>query len=273
VQVVLHDITEQRQAQAALRELNAQLEARVAARTAELQAANAELDAFAYAVSHDLRAPLRAMTGFSQALVEDHGTELGPQARGYLDQIVLAGQRMGDLVEGLLTLSRTLRGALSVAPVDLSALAALTAADLRRAEPGRELDVEIEPGLLVAGDRRMLAALVGNLVGNAWKYTAGRAGARIRVYSIIDDGTRWICVEDNGAGFDMAHAGRLFKAFARLHRHDEFPGLGIGLATVQRIVNRHGGRIEAQGSPGQGARFRFTLPERPGADVNEGARA
>lgn len=273
VQVVLHDITEQRQAQAALRELNAQLEARVAARTAELQAANAELDAFAYAVSHDLRAPLRAMTGFSQALVEDHGTELGPQARGYLDQIVFAGQRMGELVEGLLTLSRTLRGALSVAPVDLSALAALTAADLRRAEPGRDVDVEIEPGLVVAGDRRMLAALVGNLVGNAWKYTAGRAGARIRVYSIIDDGTRWICVEDNGAGFDMAHAGRLFKAFARLHRQDEFPGLGIGLATVQRIVNRHGGRIEAEGKPGQGARFRFTLPEQPRAELNEGARA
>ncbi|MBG6082149.1 sensor histidine kinase [Rubrivivax gelatinosus] len=273
VQVVLHDITEQRQAQAALRELNAQLEARVAARTAELQGANAELDAFAYAVSHDLRAPLRAMTGFSQALIEDHGAELPPPARGYLDQIVLAGQRMGDLVEGLLTLSRTLRGALSVAPVDLSALAEQTLADLRRAEPGREVAVEIEPGLVATGDRRMLAALVNNLVGNAWKYTAGCAGARIRVFSITDDGSRWICVEDNGAGFDMAHAGRLFKAFARLHRQDEFPGLGIGLATVQRIVNRHGGRIEAEGSPGRGARFRFTLPERPRAGVNEGATA
>nr|WP_242478541.1 ATP-binding protein [Rubrivivax gelatinosus] len=273
VQVVLHDITEQRQAQAALRELNAQLEARVAARTAELQAANAELDAFAYAVSHDLRAPLRAMTGFSQALIEDHGPALAPQARGYLDQIVLAGQRMGELVEGLLTLSRTVRGALSVAPVDLSALAALTVADLRRADPAREVGIEVEPGLVAQGDRRMLAALVNNLLGNAWKYTAGRTGARIRVYATLDDGLRWFCVEDNGAGFDMAHAGRLFKAFARLHRQDEFPGLGIGLATVQRIVHRHGGRIEAEGSPGGGARFRFTLPERPRTAGNEGATA
>lgn len=273
VQVVLHDITEQRQAQAALRELNAQLEARVAARTAELQAANAELDAFAYAVSHDLRAPLRAMTGFSQALIEDHGDKLEPEARGYLDQVVLAGQRMGDLVEGLLTLSRTLRGALSVAPVDLSALAAQAAADLRRAEPARQVEVEIEPGLVFDGDRRMLAALVGNLVGNAWKYSAGRADARIHVHALSRDGERWFCVEDNGAGFDMAHAGRLFKAFARLHRQDEFPGLGIGLATVQRIVNRHGGRIEAEGHPGRGACFRFTLPPRPQAGQNEGATA
>ncbi|MBK1713110.1 histidine kinase [Rubrivivax gelatinosus] len=273
VQVVLHDITEQRQAQAALRELNAQLEARVAARTAELQAANAELDAFAYAVSHDLRAPLRAMTGFSQALVEDFGPALEPPARSYLDQIVLAGQRMSDLVEGLLTLSRTVRGALSVAPVDLSALAQLALADLQRAEPQRRVEVEIEPGLVAQGDRRMLAALLNNLLGNAWKYSAGRGDAKIRLYAVMRDGIRWFCVEDNGAGFEMAHAGRLFKAFARLHRQDEFPGLGIGLATVQRIVNRHGGRIEAEATIGQGACFRFSLPERPQTHSDQGARA
>ncbi|MBZ8140822.1 histidine kinase [Rubrivivax gelatinosus] len=273
VQVVLHDISEQRQAQAALRELNAQLEARVAARTAELQAANAELDAFAYAVSHDLRAPLRAMTGFSHALVEDFGPALEPQARSYLEQIVLAGQRMSDLVEGLLTLSRTVRGALSVAPVDLSALAQLALAELQRAEPQRRVEVEIEPGLVAQGDRRMLAALLNNLLGNAWKYTAGRSDAKIRLYAVMRDGLRWFCVEDNGAGFDMAHAARLFKAFARLHRQDEFPGLGIGLATVQRIVNRHGGRIEAEAATGQGACFRFCLPERPQEHSDRGARA
>lgn len=255
-------LEEQRRAQAALHELNAQLEQRVAARTSELQAANAELDAFAYAVSHDLRAPLRAMSGFSQALLEDHGDRLDADARQDLDQIMLASRRMGDLIEGLLTLSRSVRGTLADTVVDLSALAAVAVAELRRGDPERQVTVEIQPGLSAFGDRRMLAAALANLLGNAWKYTTGRGDARISFSAEERDGERWFCVVDNGVGFDMAHAGRLFQAFGRLHRQDEFPGLGIGLATVQRIVRRHGGRIEAWSSVGAGATFRFTLPAR-----------
>jgi PAS domain S-box-containing protein len=265
------DITERRAAQEALQALNAQLEQRVADRTAELSAVNAELDAFAYAVSHDLRAPLRAMSGFSQALIEDHGPTLGADARDLLDQIILASARMGDLIEGLLALSRSVRGVLRDDVVDLSALATLAVSELRRAEPGRAVQVQIESGLVAAGDRRMLAAVLGNLLGNAWKYTAGRPDACIELSQRTIDGERWFCVTDNGVGFDMAHAGRLFKVFARLHRQDEFPGLGIGLATVQRIIQRHGGRIVADASPGAGASFRFTLPARRAATLSESA--
>ncbi len=257
---ITQDVTDRRAAQDALRELNTQLEQRVAERTAELQAANDELDSFAYAVSHDLRAPLRAMSGFSEALREDYGEQLDAHARGYLDQITEASRRMGELIEGLLVLSRMLRGLVRSDDVDLSALATHAVEQLRRAEPGREVDVEIEPGLRACGDRRMLDAVFTNLIGNAWKYTAKTAAPRIRVGRIDLDGRSGFHVSDNGAGFDMAHAGRLFKAFARLHRQDEFPGIGIGLATVQRIVHRHGGQVVAQAAPGQGASFRFTLP-------------
>ena len=266
---ITQDITERRAAQEALNELNQQLEQRVADRTAELRAANAELDAFAYAVSHDLRAPLRAMSGFSRALVEDHGPQLDADARDMLDQIVQASGRMGDLIEGLLALSRIVRGPLRDDAVDLSALAAQAMDELRRADPERRVQVHIDAGLHAVGDRRMLAAVLGNLLGNAWKYTAGKADASIALTARDIDGERWFCVTDNGAGFDMAHAGRLFKVFARLHRQDEFPGLGIGLATVQRIVHRHGGRIEAAASPGAGASFRFTLPVRRAATSSE----
>ena len=268
---ITQDITERRAAQEALHELNLQLEQRVADRTAELQAANAELDAFAYAVSHDLRAPLRAMSGFSRALVEDHGPRLDADAHELLDQIVLASVRMGDLIEGLLALSRSVRGPLRDDAVDLSALAAQAVAELRRGDPGRQVQVHIDAGLHAVGDRRMLAAVLGNLLGNAWKYTAGKPDANVALTACDIDGERWFCVTDNGAGFDMAHAGRLFKVFARLHRQDEFQGLGIGLATVQRIVHRHGGRIEAQASPGAGASFRFTLPARRVSTASERA--
>ncbi|WP_393939255.1 sensor histidine kinase [Piscinibacter sakaiensis] len=266
---VTQDVTERRAAQDALQALNAELERRVAARTAELQAANEELDAFAYAVSHDLRAPLRAMSGFSAALVEDHGDRLDAEARGYLEHIVQGAQRMGGLIDGLLRLSRTVRGELHAETVDLSRLAERAVAELRRQEPQRAVAVEIEPGLQVVGDPRMLDAVMVNLVGNAWKYSAGAAAAHIRVHAETRGDARWFCIEDNGAGFDMAHAGRLFKAFARLHRQDEFPGMGIGLATVQRVIHRHGGRLEAEGRPGEGATFRFTLPPRPPAAETE----
>jgi signal transduction histidine kinase len=196
-------------------------------------------------------------------LIEDHGPQLDAQARLYLDQITLASRQMGELIDGLLVLSRSTRGLLQHDDVDISALAERTVQQHRRQDPQRAVDVVIQPGLHARADRRMIDAVLQNLIGNAWKYTGRCSAPRIEVALREIEGERWFSVTDNGAGFDMAHAGRLFKAFARLHRQDEFPGIGIGLATVQRIIHRHGGRIVAEGTPGQGASFRFTLPERP----------
>jgi signal transduction histidine kinase len=240
--------------------LNADLERRVLERTGELTAANMELDAFAYAVSHDLRAPLRAMIGFSKALTEDYGGQLTGEAREYLDQIDIASRHMGQLIDGLLALSRSTRGELRRESVDISALAGRILEELAREDPDRKVPWQIEPGITVHGDSGMMESLMTNLLGNAWKYTAGTAEPLIRVYSEQDVNARRICVADNGAGFDMKYAERLFKPFQRLHRQNEFPGIGIGLATVQRIVHRHGGAISADGTPGQGATFRFTMP-------------
>jgi PAS domain S-box-containing protein len=254
------DIDALKSAEDALRELNATLEARVAERTAELTAANQELETFAYAVSHDLRAPLRAMSGFSSALQEDHAASLPAEAKVYVEQIALAGRKMSDLVEGLLTLSRSTRGDLRMNRVDVSALAKRHLAELAAAEPARRVLFEVEPDMAVHGDERMISSVLDNLLDNAWKYTGATARPEIRVLACEVDGRSGFCVSDNGAGFDMAHAARLFKPFQRLHRQDEFPGIGIGLATVQRIVQRHGGQISAHGVPGQGATFSVVLP-------------
>ncbi len=259
------EIAARKLAQRALRALNVDLERRVEQRTAELQTANRELESFAYAVSHDLRAPLRALSGFSQALAEDYAERFTGEAREYLNQIDRASRRMGDLIDGILTLSRSTRGELRREPVDVSALARRLHQERAAAEPGRRIALEVEPGLSIRGDPAMLEAALRNLIENAWKYTAKVPAASVRVYAEDRPGPgvpgRWTCVADNGAGFDMADCERLFNPFQRLHRQDEFPGIGIGLATVQRIVHRHGGIIEAEGAPGRGAIFRFTLPD------------
>jgi signal transduction histidine kinase len=255
-----------------IRELNRTLEQRVQERTAELRAANQELDAFAYAVSHDLRQPLRAMNGFSRALLEDQGTTLPGAAHEYLDEIILASRRMGDLIDGVLRLSRCTRGELRRDAVAISELATRILGELVKAEPERHVSWTVAPGLTALGDERMLEVVLSNLLGNAWKYTANRTDAVIEVgvqgsgkppepqTPNPADGFAVFFVRDNGAGFDMKHAAKLFQPFQRLHRENEFPGLGIGLATVQRIVNRHGGSIQAAAGPEQGATFYFSLP-------------
>ena len=236
------------------------LEKRVEERTVELTVSNRELDSFAYAVSHDLRGPLRAMSGFSQALIEDYGDCLPGEAQDYLGQIDLASHKMSELIDGLLVLSRITRGALRNDVLDISGLSRRLLAELAKNDPGRQVAVHVEDGLQARVDARMIESVLRNLLGNAWKYSAQTTAATIRVYSEEQDGVRRFCIADNGAGFDMAHAGKLFQPFQRLHRQDEFPGIGIGLATVQRIIHRHGGVIEARGEPGKGAVFCFTLP-------------
>ncbi len=250
-------------ARALIREENEKLAQRVEERTAELKAANLELDSFAYAVAHDLRAPLRALSGFSRALMEDLGGQLSGDARSYLDQINLASLRMGALIDGLLVLSRSTRAELRHDTIDLSAMANGILAELAKADPQRKIACEVEPGLTARGDARMIDTVLRNLLDNAWKYTLRTPQPSIRVYA--EPGNHFFCVADNGAGFDMAYADKLFQPFQRLHRQDEFPGTGIGLATVSRIVQRHGGVMRAEGVPDKGATFCFSLPPAGGS--------
>ncbi|MBR7831189.1 PAS domain-containing protein [Actinospica sp. MGRD01-02] len=258
-----------------LESLNAGLESRVRERTAELEASTRELDAFAYSVSHDLRAPLRAVAGFSELILEDYGSALDATGRDYLSRVVAATTRMSRLIDDLLTLSRATRAELSWRPVDLSAMAQRILADLRSAEgdPERPVELIVEDGLHATGDPALLELVLQNLISNAWKFTAKQDKALIHVgVERLADGGCAFFVRDTGAGFDMRYADKLFVPFQRLHSVDDFAGTGIGLAIVGRIINRHGGRIWAEGHPERGAVFRFVLPEHRPALREGGAR-
>lgn len=246
---ISRDISERKRAEAALQKAKL-----------ELEAANKELEAFSYSVSHDLRAPLRSIDGFSQALLEDYGKLLPPEGRNFLERVRSSAQRMAELIDDLLNLSKVTRAPMKSVSVDLSQLAQGIAAELQRTYAERRVSFNITPNLKAHGDPNLLQVVLENLLNNAWKFTSKREQAQIEFGSKHENDETIFFIRDNGAGFDMAYEGKLFGAFQRLHAMTEFSGTGIGLASVQRIINRHGGRIWAEGAVDQGATFFFTLP-------------
>ncbi len=258
--VAKEDVTERKQAEDQVRRLNRELERRVRERTQQLEAINRELESFSYSVSHDLRAPLRAINGYAQLLKEQCGDCAHRPALEYLKRIGKASVRMGELIDDILRLSQIGRSELTPETVDLGEMARQVLEELSGRAPERRLEAEIAEGILVHGDPGLLRIVLENLLGNAWKFSAKRDVARIRLGMREENGERMIFVRDNGAGFDLRYAKKLFTAFQRLHRSDEFEGSGIGLAIVQRIVSLHGGRIWAEAEPGRGATFNLVLP-------------
>lgn len=250
------EVQERQQAEQAVRTINQGLQRAII----ELQAMNKELEAFSYSVSHDLRAPLRSIDGFSQALLEDYYEHLDLTGQDYLRRIRAATQRMGHLIDDLLNLSRVMRSDMYLESVDLSILAQDICTELQQSQPERQVDFVIQTGLISQGDHRLLQVLLANLLHNAWKFTSKHTHARIEFGTLSTENSIPVYfVRDDGAGFDMAYANKLFKPFQRLHSTIEFSGNGIGLATVQRIVHRHGGRVWAEAAVDQGATFYFTL--------------
>jgi two-component system, NtrC family, sensor kinase len=238
-----------------------------AALVEELERKNKELEAFSYSVSHDLRAPLRSIGGFSQVLLEDYADKVDDKGKDYLQRVSAAAGRMGELIDDLLALSRVGRAQLRVGPVNLSELARRVIVELRAKEPGRAVEVHVQDGLVVDADSGLMRVVLDNLLGNAWKFTA-RVACPSVVFGAEDrDGTLVYFLRDNGAGFNMDYAAKLFRPFQRLHSEAEFPGTGIGLATVHRVVDRHGGRVWAEGAVGRGATVLFTVPARAPKDA------
>ena len=256
---VVIDLTERKRAEAEVLRLNEDLEHRVKERTGQLEAINKELEAFSYSVSHDLRAPLRSIRGFSEVLLERYCKQLDPTGQEFLRRACQSSQQMETLIEDLLKLSRVSRSELQRQQVNLSQIAESIAADLKKSDPQRVVEFAIEPGLQARGDERLLRVALDNLLRNAWKFTGKQPHAKIEIGSSKGPPQAFF-VRDNGAGFDMTYSNRLFGVFQRLHTVSEFPGTGVGLATVQRIITRHGGRVWATGEVNRGATFYFTLP-------------
>ena len=255
------NISDRRRAEDEVRRLNAELEERVRLRTLELERAQQEMESFAYSVAHDLRAPLRAVDGFTALIEEDSADRLDAESLANMQRVRAAAQRMGQLIDDLLRLAQLSRHELAPRVVDLTEMAREIAADLARGEPERRVEVTVQPGLVALGDGELLRVVVGNLLENSWKFTADEPAARIEVGGTEADGEQVYCVRDNGVGFDQTYAGKLFLPFERLHADARFSGTGIGLASVARIVARHHGRVWAEGTVGEGAAFYFTLGE------------
>jgi light-regulated signal transduction histidine kinase (bacteriophytochrome) len=258
---VFSDVTARKRAEQEIRSLNAELEQRVIDRTLKLETANKELEAFGYSVSHDLRAPLRSIDGFSRLLQEDYAAKLDEEGRVSLEKIRGCARRMTQLIDDMMQLSRVTLTELRRGAVDLSALASLVCDDLRKGDPHRSVELAIEPNLIVQADEDLMRIVLENLLGNAWKFTGRQLEAKIEFGRMSHDGVQAYFVRDNGAGFDARFTHKLFQAFQRLHTTSQFPGTGIGLATVQRVIQRHGGRVWAEGQNGRGAAFFFTLPD------------
>jgi len=258
---LLFEINARRRVETTLKNYQDHLEEIVKGRTTELEAANKDLESFSYSVSHDLRAPLRGIDGYCQILIDDYGQLLDAEGKGYLGRIRTGAQHMANLIDDLLELSRVTRRNLELEPLDLSAMAAEIVERLKKANEGRQVKIFIQPGMQARGDRHLIEIVLQNLLDNAWKYTSKTAHAEVE-FNYQKAGTEQVYyVRDNGAGFDMQYANKLFKAFQRLHGIDEFPGTGIGLATVRRVIKRHGGIVWAEGEVDKGAIFYFTLPQ------------
>lgn len=262
IQGVVYDVSERVAVESELKEYRQHLEDLVSERTQQYEQANKELEAFAYSVSHDLRAPLRSISGFSQILIEDCRDLLDDVHLQHLRRVRDGAQRMSDLIDAMLKLSRLSRQEMDFEQVNLSRICEEVIRELRQAAPDRQVDVEIAPDVVTEADPKLMRLVMENLLRNAWKFTARTASPAIE-FGVIDEHNRRVYfVKDNGAGFDEAYADRLFGAFQRLHRQEEFPGTGVGLAIVQRVVHRHNGRVWATAAPDEGATFYFYLDSR-----------